>query len=241
MDGFTEPAASTLVILPGLDGTEVFFRPFIAALPAHVRTVPVCFPDEGPYDYAALLARIRREIGSLERYCLLASSFSGPLGVMLAAAEPQRVQGLILCATFLRAPRPRFRRLRFAVRTPLVLALRVTRRLPVWLLRPRGDALREAKREIWNRVSARALAGRARAALDVDVREMLGRSRSPVFCVAYDADTTVPRRCASEILECCPAARALTLPGGHFGFFSDPQRLADEVARFMEMTPQRAV
>ena len=37
----------TLVLLPGLDGTEVFFRPLLASLPEWVRPHVVSFPPAG--------------------------------------------------------------------------------------------------------------------------------------------------------------------------------------------------
>ena len=54
---------ATLVLLPGLDGTDVFLRPLVAALTPR------------------------------------------PVAIMLAAEEPERVKGVILAATFVRAPR----------------------------------------------------------------------------------------------------------------------------------------
>ena len=37
---------------------------------------------------------------------LIAESFSGPLAIRFAAANPDRVRALILCASFIRLPKP---------------------------------------------------------------------------------------------------------------------------------------
>lgn len=226
---------TTLVLLPGLDGTEVFFRPLMKRLPATIRPLALNYPDAGPYDYRALLDFVRGQLADIPHCVVLASSFSGPLAVMLAAAEPRKVRGMILAATFVSSPSLPLARLSFAVRTPLVAVLRLARRLPIWILRPREDALRIAKQETWSRVSAHGLAGRARAALGADVREVLSRCQQPLLWITYDADDVVPTWRADEIRRYCIHARSVTLPGEHLAMFRDPESLAAEIVRFVEV------
>src|SRR5262249_11767487 len=133
-------------------------------------------------------------------FYVLGSSFSGPLAVMLAAEEPQKVRGIILSATFVRSPRDKLKRFKFAAVGAVIWVVRATRRIPVWILRGRKDPLRRAKAETWSRVSARCLAARARAILDVDVRDTLRTCVQPVLCIAFENDRAVPRRSAEEIL-----------------------------------------
>jgi len=226
---------TTLILLPGLDGTEVFFRPLMERLPTTLLPLALNYPAAGPHGYGALLDFVREELADIPRYVVLASSFSGPLAILLAASEPRKVRGVILAATFASSPGGSLTHLRFAVRTPLVAVLRFARRLPIWILRPRRDALRIAKQETWSRVSARALATRARAALGADMRETLRRCGQPLLCVTYDADDVVPARCADEIQGHCTQARRITLPGGHLAMFSDPEPLAAAIVRFVEV------
>lgn len=232
----TEPLGgapvTTLVLLPGLDGTEVFFRPLLAHLPQSIQTRVLSYPDRGPYGYPELLALVRESLSGVAACTVLASSFGGPLGIMLAAAEPHKVRGLILSATFLRTPRPYLAPFRPALRAPVLWSLRVARRLPVWL-RSSDDELRLAKRETWQRVSARGLAARARAALKVDVRTVLADCTQEILSVTYDRDTVVPRHNAEEIRQHCPRARQLMLPGDHLAMFTDPAPLAGAIAAFI--------
>ena len=83
----------TLVVLPGLDGTDVFFRPFIAALPGAIRPVVIDYPAKGANRYADLLELVRRTVADMPPLYVLGSSFSGPLAIMLARAEPEKVVG----------------------------------------------------------------------------------------------------------------------------------------------------
>jgi pimeloyl-ACP methyl ester carboxylesterase len=204
-------------------------------LPATIRPLALNYPRAGPHGYRALLDIVRSQLADVSRYVVLASSFSGPLAVMLAAAEPRRVQGMILAATFVSSPSLLLARMRVAVRTPLVAAIRLTRRLPIWILRSQQDALRIAKQETWSRVGARELAARARAALAADVRDALSRCQQPVLSVTYDADEVVSPRCGDEIRRYCTHARHVTLPGGHLAVFHDPEPLAAQIVRFVEV------
>ena len=63
---------ATLILLPGLDGTEVFFRPLLAWLPKWMTPMVVQFH---------------------------------PPALMLAAAEPGQIEGVILASSFVRPPR----------------------------------------------------------------------------------------------------------------------------------------
>lgn len=94
----------TLVLLPGLDGTDVFFRPLLATLPKWITPLVVQFPPVGVNEYPDLLAKVRNTLAEAARYYVLGWSFSGPLALMLAAAEPEKVQGVVLASTFVRPP-----------------------------------------------------------------------------------------------------------------------------------------
>src|SRR5262245_16664158 len=222
-----------LVVLPGLDGTDVFFRPFIAALPGAIRPVVIDYPAKGANRYADLLELVRRTVADMPPFYVLGSSFSGPLAIMLARAEPEKLLGVILSASFLRSPKQQLAWLRFAAVGPVIGMIRTARRIPIWTLRNRADPLRRAKAETWSRVSSRVLAARTRAILHVDVREALRSCAQPLLCVVYDDDSVVPRENAKEILQYHGAAELVTLPGGHLAMHSNPDRLAREVVRFI--------
>lgn len=145
-----------MVLLPGLDGTEVLLQPLVASLPGWVRPVVVTYPTSGGNSYADLLALARHAVADLPDCHVLGWSFAGPLALMLAAAEPNKVRGVILSA----------------------------RRLPLWLFRPPTHPLRRAKSETWRRVSARVVAKRLRAIARVDARALLRDCRQPVLYIA---------------------------------------------------------
>jgi pimeloyl-ACP methyl ester carboxylesterase len=224
---------ATLVLLPGLDGTEIFFQPLLGALPKYVRTVVVSYPQSGGDSYAELLALIRREVVGISEFFVLGWSFSGPLALMLADAEPERVRGVILSATFVRPPQAWLRRWRFALVTPVVWSWRAVRRLPLWLFRSRGDAFRQAKSQTWRRIPARVLARRLRAIANVDARGTLRSCRSPILYLAASDDAIVPRTNFDEIAREQPSVVLVVIDGRHQAMYSNPQPAAQAIVDFM--------
>jgi len=225
--------AVTLVLLPGLDGTGVFLQPLLAALPASVRPVVITYPQTGGHGYPELLALIRREVAGLGEFYVLGWSFSGPLALMLAEAEPARVNGVILSATFVRAPHAWMPWWRWALVGPVVWTWRAGRRLPLWLFRPRGDALRQAKTQTWRLISAGLLAQRLRAIAGVDARAELRRCHGPVLYLAASDDHIVPHRCFEEISRERPSVTLKTIPGRHLAMYANPHPAAQAILEFI--------
>lgn len=222
-----------LVLLPGLDGTEIFLQPLLAALPEKIRPLVVTYPETGIQRYAHLLEVVRKAVDGIPAFHLLGWSFSGPLALMLAAAEPQRVRSVILSASFVRPPRPELSSIRFAVSGASMWLWRAARRLPLWLARPRGDAFRLAKSQTWRRIPARTLAVRMREVMQVDARAELSACRQPLLYLAASRDGMVPRRCAEEILRLRPATRLATIEGEHFAMYTNPRAAARAIAEFI--------
>jgi len=155
---------------------------------------------------------------------------------MLTHAEPRKVAGLILSATFMTLPKPASRRLAPLATEPTIWAMSAVRRIPGWTRRTRDDPFRIDKAETWQRVSSRALAERLRPVARVDVREQLRQCHLPVACIRFEDDRVVTTRCADEIRRSCPTAESITLPGDHLGMYHRPKRFATTVARFMATT-----
>ena len=229
----------TLVLLPGLDGTEIFFQPLLRELPAHVRPVIVQYPTTGIQDYHTLLALIRKSTEGIREFYVLGWSVSGPLAVMLAAAEPTRTRGVILSATFMRAPRRWMRHLRFALVGPVMWSWRVLRRAPLFVLRPRSNPLREAKRQTWNRIPAGVLARRLRSVAAVDAREALRACRAPVLNLVASGDLIVPRHNAEEIAAARPGVATAIITGGHLAMYSNPRPAAEAIMALLAATAKR--
>jgi pimeloyl-ACP methyl ester carboxylesterase len=224
--------STTLVLLPGLDGTEEFFGPLLDRLPPWIAPRVVPYPEQGPNGYADLLPLVDRTLASVGECLILGWSFGGPLALMAAAARPAQVRGVVLFNSFVSSPRPAARALRCALQPLLVATLRALRRTRYLVPGYACPELRRAKARTWRRVDAAVLTARARSVLDVDARELLALSSARVLCIVASRDEVIPRRCAEEILQIAPHAEFAEIDGPHMALFSNPGRSATLISRF---------
>jgi pimeloyl-ACP methyl ester carboxylesterase len=227
-------ARTTLVLLPGLDGTEIFFGPLLVHLPAWIDPVVVAYPSSGPNAYDDLLAIANRELSSRRDFVVLGWSFGGPLALMVAERMRSQVSGVILCNSFVSSPRPRLALFRFAAMTPVIATVRALRRARFLVPGYADGALRKAKAKTWKRVNAQALAARSRAALGVDVRSLLARSGVPVMYLASTQDEVISRRSLDEVLALAPQTEVTEVDGPHMALFSNPAQSAARIVDFLQ-------
>jgi len=220
-------------LLPGLDGTDVFLRPLVAALSPTIRSIVVTYPASGAEKYGDAFDVVRRTTEGLSEFYVLGLSFSGPLAVMLAAEEPKRVKGVILAATFVRAPYPGLRFFRFACHGPTLWMWRIARRIPVWALRARRDPVRAARAETLRRVPARCFAGRGRSGMDIGGSATLRRCKQAILWLLFAKDLVVPRRNVDVFLRGAPTATHAMVAGGHFSGTTNSSVMAIEVEKFL--------
>lgn len=180
---------TSLLLLPGMDGTGLLFRALQQALPLDVRATVVEYPRDETLGYDELLERI--PIPS-EPFVIVAESFSGPLAVRLAARELPNLRGLVLAATFVRSPRaiPRW------ALSPLLFSVPPPDAVLRWALMGNADVslLREAIRS----VKPGVLAHRLREIAKVDVSDELRRCRVPMLEISASRDRLIPRALSSE-------------------------------------------
>ena len=219
-----------LVLLPGLDGTGDLFAPFVAALNGNDAEV-VRYPTDRAMDYAEHEAIARAQLPQ-DDFVLLAESFSGPVGISIAASPPPGLRGLVLCATFASNPFPMFKPLGGMMRVmpmprlPNSIAAR-------WLFPGRGTpALRRGFADAMRRVSRRALGGRIAAILSVDTRELLSRIAVPVLYLRANQDRVVPRAATLAILNLRPDIGLAKFDAPHFLLQTEPAACAAAVLDF---------
>lgn len=227
---------ATLVLLPGLDGTDAMFAPLLASLPPWISPVVVTYPSSGPNGYDDLLPLVQRAVAGTRRFHILGWSFGGPLALMAAGANPAAVRGIILCASFARTPRPDLAPWRFAFRPPVVATIRALRRAPALVRGYPSDDLRRARAQTWRQVGARVLSSRTRAALAVDARPHLASSAAPVLYVASSRDRVIPRHNIEEIKAVARACEVVTIDGPHLALVTNAPAAAAHIADFVRRT-----
>jgi len=227
---------TSLVLLPGLDGTEIPFGPLLRHLPPWVHPAVINYPNVGANSYEELLEWVDKKTTHLSNFAILGSSFGGPLALMLQARHPSRVSAVALCASFVTPPRPRLVPFRWFARTPVIGTVRAVRRLRYVIPGFASDELRRAKAALWRRVGARVLAARSRAVLTVDARSLLRDCRAPLLYLWYTRDEGVPRSCLNEVTAIAPHAHVTEVEGTHHGLFMNPMASAACIADFLSLS-----
>lgn len=224
----------TLVLLPGLDGTGLLFADFSAAFGPEVEVIVASYPTDIALGYAELESVARSFLPQDQPFFLLAESFSGPIGISIAASAPPGLQGLILCCSFARNPAPMLRFLR-----PLVGMLPVST-MPIGLLghfllgRFASAARLGALAKSLALVAMPVLRARARAVLSIDVTTALTRVQVPLLYLRAAEDRVVSHASAEWVADHAPHAKLVEFVAPHFLLQTLPLPAASQVAEFIE-------
>jgi len=205
-----------VVALHGWRRTGADFDTVLAGLDAVAPDLPgfgTAAPPPAPWgaaDYAASVAPLCAEDGPV---VVIGHSFGGKVAAVLAAREPDRVRGLVLCGVPLMrpasAPAPRtpwrHRAARALNRAGLLSDERMEERR-----RRSGSEDYRAASGVMRDVLVRSLAETSSGAL----RDALSAVRCPVELVWGECDTAAPVEIAEEAVALLADARLTVLPGG---------------------------
>ena len=223
----------TIVLLPGMDGTGEFFRAFLSAANDAFSVIVVRYPTNKQLTYSALISFAASQLPDDVPFVLLAESFSGPVAISLAAAKPDGLVGLILCATFAQNPRPRLRHF-----IPF-LGLVPIRRLPesvlchLFLGRFATRAIIDEFKQILAKVDDEVLRQRLRAILDVDVADKLKRIDIPSLYIAASEDRLIPLQ-AKKPFQQLSKCRIIEITAPHLIMQSVPRDVVAAVHEFLD-------
>jgi len=219
-----------IVLLPGLDGTGMLFENFIQAAPPDLDLYSVRFPHEA-LSYADLAERVAPTLRLDADTFLLAESFSGPLAILLAARH--RVTGLVLCNSFVVAPRPKAlalfaRSIVFRIRPPGTL-------LPRYLVgSTASDTLVEQVRAAIAEVPPATLAFRMRLVLRADVTDALRRSSIPILYLRSTEDRLVRNASVDTLVAVAPGHVAVApVRGPHLLLQAAPDAAWPAIRKFI--------
>jgi pimeloyl-ACP methyl ester carboxylesterase len=222
-----------LVLLPGLDGTGLLFADFAASFGPEVEIIVASYPTDTPLGYPELESVARSFLPQDQQFFLLAESFSGPIGISIAASSPPGLLGLVLCCSFARNPVPML-----APLGPLLGAFPVSV-VPVRLLgylllgRFSSSALLGAFAKSLALVTVSVLRARARAVLAVDATAALSRVCVPVLYLRASDDRVVSRASSELISLLAQQTKIVEFTAPHFLLQVSPSLVASQVSEFM--------
>ncbi len=221
-----------LILLPGLDGTGIFFQPLLAALPPHIQPVVVTYPADRPLTYQQLLPLVLAALPTDEPFIVLGESFSGPLAIMAAMTRPKNLRAVILCATFVTRPLPMLkwlvpvfaRSIFFQFFPPVQRALVAMGAYP--------EKLGKLITQVRMAVGGGMIAFRVRDLFKVDVREQLRACTLPMLYIAGKKDRVVPAANLRQIQQIKPDIQVVTFDGAHRVLQTWPAEAAAVIAKF---------
>ena len=227
-------ARPRLVLLPGMDGTGDLFAPFVRALPKGAEATVVRYPVDRPLGYDELLPIARAALPASGPYAIVAESFSGPIGIRIAAAAPANLRALVLVASFARNPLPRSLGWLAGAASPALFRVRppeaALRALLVGRAAPRELVEAVARAVGW--VAPGVMARRLRDVSDVDVESALSSIRVPVLYVAGARDRLVGRRGLEGIRRRLPEVESIILDAPHLVLQARPREAAAAIVEF---------
>lgn len=247
-----------LLLVPGLAGVSDFFAPHLRAFARRFKVVLHDHRGCGRSSLARIDYSVEQMAGDvvtlmdhlgLERAHLVGHSTGGAIGQVLAIDRPERIDRLVLCATWTAAD-GWFRTL-FQNRREILEGLgpgayaRISAlflNAPFWVrLHPEIAAVseEEARRRVRD---PEILLRRIKAILAFDRRTELGRIRAPTLVMGARDDMVTPAYFSEELGRAIPGAETVILPdGGHFFPVAREASFRRHVLRFLdgEGSPER--
>jgi pimeloyl-ACP methyl ester carboxylesterase len=224
---------TTLVVLPGLDGTATLHSAFSDAARAAFDSIAVIsYPANELLDYVALERLVRSELPSTARFVLLGESFSGPIALSIAADPPSNLLGVVLSTTFAKSPVPLVAPFAPFVRFVPVRALPLPL-LSWWLLgRWATPQLEAALQSALLAVMPEVLLSRAESALKANALTVCRLVTVPVLYLRGTNDRLLNRRAGSQISEAIKHCIIKDIAGPHLLLQAAPEACAQAVSAF---------
>jgi pimeloyl-ACP methyl ester carboxylesterase len=224
-----------LVLLPGMDGTGILFEPFIAAARvAKLSVTVVSYPTDVPLNYVELTEIARAALPPEGPFVILGESYSGPIAIELAKSCSPRLNGLVLCCTFARNPRPALRLLQPFF--PLLPGGSVSPTALNYFLfgrfsTPTLEAL--AVRAV-EQVAPDVRRGRLRQLLTLDVSNTLAALTLPILYLRASEDRVIPRRESDYICRLNPRVRVVGIEAPHMLLQASSAEAARVIGDFID-------
>jgi pimeloyl-ACP methyl ester carboxylesterase len=221
-----------VVLLPGLDGTGDLFEELIAHTPPGLDAHVIAYSPKEPLRYESCTRHVLRQLDSEPPFVLVAESYSGPVAISVAHANPKDLRGLVLCNTFISPPVwswLRFLPWRLLVRFP-VMRFTVRRFLTG---AENADRLFGVIRDANRKVRSTVLATRMGEVLSVDCRAIFGSLSTSVLYLRGSQDQLVGRKSLEQAIACRPDMKVVELPGPHLLLQVEPEQCWREISDFI--------
>lgn len=224
---------TTLILLPGLNGTNTLFQGFIAAAPEDAKCIAIEYPKQACKTYSELIDQVEKAVEDIEGdFIILGESFSGPIAVEIAAKKPAGLKAVILAASFVQPPNFNFTKylpwkLGFKLATPIYTVREK-------LARPKNRPFIRAILNDLRQVPAEVMAYRISEIFNMNATKALEQCDVPLLYLQGKYDFVVPKKNFRVIQRLAPNVRRSVLPTQHFLLQSHPKKAWETIIKFLE-------
>ena len=224
------------LLLPGLDGTGQMFAALVAELPKTIEPRVIAYPPDRALGYDALQGWLTPQLPTDQPFAIVAESFSGPLGMRIAATRPPNLKALVLVATFHRKPAPSL----LAALKPFARSALFGFGMPAFAIRKLlagADASEEliaAFQASLMSVRPGVIATRVRATLDIDASDALTKCEVPALYLAANHDGLLRPGIPDELRALQPKLEVQTFDAPHLILQRLPREAAAAITEFVD-------
>ena len=229
-----------VILLPGMDGTGILFKPFIEALPGNVDVQVISYPADIKLSYRELVDFVMSQLPK-EDFILVGESFSGPIAYQVALHKPENLKSVVFVATFLGAPSKNFLNLSRLIPANLLLKMPIPYFFAKYFLFGSGvsEEIIELFKKTINVVSPAVLSFR------LDEMSKLDENQEPcdtkaVYIQATD-DKLVQDTCVEAYKKVCTNLNIFRIEGTHFLLQTNPLACAEILENEIRLISSQAI
>jgi pimeloyl-ACP methyl ester carboxylesterase len=224
-----------LVLLPGLDGTGHLFESLLEALPPQIEPIVVSYSPLVFLNYYELRDAVLPHLPVDRPYVILGESFGGPLALLLAAAHPPGLVGVILSATFLSNPTILPSSLGSMVLNASAFRVNPPAAIVRWfLVGVRAPSLLvHTVQNVLSSCNPYVMSSRVRCLQQTDVGDALRACTLPLLYMQATNDRLVRQDSLDAMLAIRPDIEIERIDAPHFLLQREPERGAEAIVRFI--------
>lgn len=212
-----------IILLPGLDGSGLFFEGFRRLLPSSITTQIISYPRDEGLSYSEIIDLIYEQLPRDRDYIILAESFSGPVAIEIATLAPLKLKGLVLVASFCFSPLSPFRKT-LASNLLFLLNFSAPPKLINWLLCNDLDIdLSTRVARVVDALPTEVLKQRVLSALNVDLRGALDDMEVPLLILKAKDDRLLDGSTSLTMKRYYTQAQIEEVEGPHFLLQCNPE------------------
>ena len=216
-----------IVLLSGLDGTGVLFKPLLDVLPTNVEPIVVSYPPDEKLSYGKLVEHVMSRLPKDEVYILIGESFSGPIAYEIALRQPGNMKAVVFVASFLKPPQ----RLVLGLTKLLPRSLLLSLPIPAFVIKlfmlgsKASTKLVDLFRLSLSKVSAKVLAYRLDEIANLDIK--LQQCNIKAIYIQASDDYLVPDQCVEAFKGVMDNLEVYRVDGPHFILQANAQACVD--------------